>query len=272
MTEPRQPKLTREELRLLLLDTGRTLLIEEGLGTGVDTLTFKRVFERVEADTGRRISNASVIRRVWENLADYQADVLVTIAGQDGLGEFDETFTALEPVFASLRPLVRRGARPLPAGGLSGWAAPANILALLESPHWSLWIAVWALATAENLRPDGQRFDHQLRIRQALLEGYEGTTRLWEDAYGSLAPGAGPPAPPPADRAPVHRDGGRAGRGLLAPSASRSRHGRDPPPHRARRRGPGVVGVRHRPGGPAAPVLRARSRVDAGPAGRRAGG
>lgn len=190
MTAPRQPKLTREELRLLLLDTGRTLLIEEGLGTGVDSLTFKRVFERVEVDTGRRISNASVIRRVWENLADYQADVLVTIAGQDGLGEFDETFAALEPVFASID-LSSPEARVRSVREVCRVGGAANILALLESPHWSLWIAVWALATAENLRPGGQRLDHQLRIRQALLEGYKGTTRLWEDAYRSLVQALG---------------------------------------------------------------------------------
>jgi len=186
MTEPRQPKLTREELRVLLLDTGRSLLIEEGLGTGIDTLTFKRVFERIEADTGRRISNASVIKRVWENLADYQADVLVTIAGQEGLGEFNETFAALEPVFASMD-LSSPGARDRSLREVCRVGGQANILALLESPHWSLWISVWALATAENLQPDGQRLEHQLRIRQALLEGYEDHTQLWEHAYDSLA-------------------------------------------------------------------------------------
>ena len=71
---------------MLLLETGRKLLVEEGLGTGVDTLTFKRVFERVEVDTGCGLSNASVIRRVWQNQADYQADVLATIAAAGGSG------------------------------------------------------------------------------------------------------------------------------------------------------------------------------------------
>ena len=148
--------MTRDELRLLLLESGRTLLIEEGLGTGVDTLTFKRVFERVEADTGRRISNASVIRRVWENLADYQADVLVTIAGQDGLGEFHETFAVLEPVFASID-LSSSEARDRSVREVCRVGGAANILALLGASDWSLWIAVWALATAEDLQPDGPR-------------------------------------------------------------------------------------------------------------------
>ena len=67
-----------------MLRVGRLIIIEDGFGLGIDTLTFKRVFERIDAETGLKLSNASVIRRVWDNQADYQADVLATIAGQDG--------------------------------------------------------------------------------------------------------------------------------------------------------------------------------------------
>ena len=35
----------------------------------------------MEAKTGLRITNASVIKRIWENQADFQADVFVTIVG-----------------------------------------------------------------------------------------------------------------------------------------------------------------------------------------------
>jgi hypothetical protein len=37
---------------------------------------FKSAFDRVEAETGVKLSNASVIGRVWGNLVDYQTDVL----------------------------------------------------------------------------------------------------------------------------------------------------------------------------------------------------
>jgi hypothetical protein len=186
MTQQRQPKLTRDELRSLLLETGRTLLIEEGMGNGVDNLTFKSVFQRVEADTGRRISNASVIRRVWENLADYQADVLVTVASQDGLGEFEGTFAALSPLFASLD-LSSAEARDRSLREVCRVGGAANILARLESPDWWLWISVWALAMADTLADNDQRASHQQRIRAALLDGYESFTQLWEDAYAGLA-------------------------------------------------------------------------------------
>jgi hypothetical protein len=186
MTTHRQPKLSRESIRTLLLETGRRLLVEEGLGTGVDTLTFKRVFERVEADTGRRLSNASVIRRVWENQADYQADVLATIASQDGLGEFSETFAALTPLLTSLD-LSTDEARRRSLREFCRVGGAANILARLESPSWWLWISVWAMAMADHLGRDEQRVEHQERIRAALLDGYQGFTQLWEDAYAGLA-------------------------------------------------------------------------------------
>jgi hypothetical protein len=194
---PRQPKLTRDELRSLLLETGRILLIEEGMGTGVDHLTFKRVFDRVEADTGRRLSNASVIRRVWDNLADYQADVLVTIATQDGLGEFESTFAALIPVLASMD-LSTPEARDRSLREACRVGGSANITVLLESPDWWLWITVWSLAMAD-IRPgdDDREIGRRQRLRDALSEGYESVTGMWEDAYTALVASFGlRPRPP----------------------------------------------------------------------------
>src|SRR5665213_329984 len=71
---------SREELRTTLVEEGLAILLAEGLEAGSRNLTFKRVFDRVEAKSGLRITNASVIKRIWENQADFQADVLVTIA------------------------------------------------------------------------------------------------------------------------------------------------------------------------------------------------
>jgi hypothetical protein len=168
-----------------MLETGRTLLVEEGLGSGADTLTFKKVFERIELDTGLRLSNASIIRRVWENQADYRADVLSAIAAQEGLGEFHKTIEALAEVIEGLdvsTPEARR--RSLREVCRVGGAA--NILSLLESPNWSLWIAVWSLATADNLLGE-RELQYRQRVRASLLEGYESFTELWEGAYRALA-------------------------------------------------------------------------------------
>lgn len=80
MGTDRRPRRSRDELRALLLAAGRSILLEEGLGTGADALNFKRAFDRVEAETGVKLSNASVIGRVWDSVADYQTDVLVELA------------------------------------------------------------------------------------------------------------------------------------------------------------------------------------------------
>lgn len=180
----RQPKQSREELRGLMVKMGRLILIEDGFGVGVDTLTFKRVFERIDAETGLKLSNASVIRRVWENQADYQADVLATIAIEDALGEFDETVRALGPLLDSLD-LSTPEARLRSLREVCRFGGSANSFMLLESPNWSMWIAVWAMATTNNV--GSQQSEYQRRIRAALLEGYKGFTTLWEGAYEGLA-------------------------------------------------------------------------------------
>jgi hypothetical protein len=185
-TKGRQPKQSREALRSLLLGTGRTVLLEEGLGTRADTLTFKRIFERIEEDTGVRLSNASIIRRVWENQADYQADVLASVAAEEGLGTFDRTIAALVPLIESLD-VSTPEARERSLREVCRLGGGANILALLESPNWSLWIAVWSLATTEPVHDTQRPAEYQKRIRVALLEGYDGFTARWEDAYRGLA-------------------------------------------------------------------------------------
>lgn len=87
-TMKRQPRLRREELRSLMLEAGRAILFEDGLGLSAESLTFKKVFDRVEAETGIRITNASVIGRVWSGQDAYRVDVVdrlaTTMAGEDG--------------------------------------------------------------------------------------------------------------------------------------------------------------------------------------------
>jgi len=45
MTAGRKKNQSRDELRRTLLEAGREILLEEGLGTGPGNLTFKKAFE-----------------------------------------------------------------------------------------------------------------------------------------------------------------------------------------------------------------------------------
>jgi hypothetical protein len=179
MSDKRQPRQSKEELRALLLEAGSSILREEGLGTGAEALTFKRVFDRVEQDTGIRLTNASIIRRVWENQAEFQTDVLVAIASESGETDVQRTIAAVTHVFegmdrttpekrlATLRELIRVG-------------GDASILKLRFSSEWESWMGIWALA------PQNKSAVHRQRIQTALTDGYEVYTEQYEAAYRGL--------------------------------------------------------------------------------------
>jgi hypothetical protein len=169
----------REELRATLLEAGREILHEEGLETGSNNLTFKRVFERVEQKSGLRLTNASVMRRAWENQADYQADVLVAIAHDQARPEIDVTVKALGDLFEELDLSTEESrGRALQEVCRVGGAASTD--ALGNSTNWSLWISVVAMATATT-RPEQRR-----RIQQALQEGFEVVVEFWETLLGRV--------------------------------------------------------------------------------------
>ncbi len=175
----RKPRQTREELRRLLLEKGRAILREEGLGTGAEVLTFKRVFDRVAEDTGIRLTNGSVIRRVWENQAEFQVDVLVTIA----LGDYDsEVDTALEYVVPVLSSVDRSSpeSRVGVMRELCRVGGAANADALRRSSTLPSWIGVWALAAS------GETLDYRKKIEDALISGYQTFNERIEGMYSAL--------------------------------------------------------------------------------------
>ena len=169
---------SREELRTTLVEEGRAILLTEGLEAGSRNLTFKRVFDRVEAKSGLRITNASVIKRIWENQADFQADVLVTIARGEArrarvsgqrvvtmLTEFD--MASPESRSHALREVCRTEGN-------------ASSAAIDESANWQLWIGVIAMATS------AASPELQARIKAAIAEEYESVTRFWSGSFTAL--------------------------------------------------------------------------------------
>ncbi len=169
----RRQRHSKEELRAFMMTAGRQILDEEGLGIGAADLTFKRAFDRVAVDTGVRLTNASIIRRVWENQSDYQTDVLAAIASDsNSTGELDRTLEALAPLLGALdlsTPEARLGA----LGEVCRVAGQAAFATLVDSRQWSLWVGVWVLAATSAPSTDNRR------IRGALVEGYLAGTETW---------------------------------------------------------------------------------------------
>jgi hypothetical protein len=173
----RQARQSREELRELLLETGRTVLREDGLGTGAEALTFKRVFARVEEETGIRLTNASVIRR--RNQLEFQADVLVAIALDENEDEIGVTVRAVDPVLATVD-VSSAQSRDQAMRELCRVGGAANLHAVRQSTNWPLWIGVWALTVA------GEPLDSRNRVEEALVSGYGAFTERIVQVYGAM--------------------------------------------------------------------------------------
>jgi hypothetical protein len=179
MSELRHPRRTREELHAAMLDAGRSILLEQGLGTRADGLTFKHAFERVEADTGLRLTNASVIGRLWKNQADYQLEVLISIAMDESRAEIAPVIAAVVSVLDG-RDLSSASSRADALREICRVGGEAHGHALRASASWSLWINLWAMATSSRVPA------RQHRLHAALMEGYEALNRQFEEAFGGL--------------------------------------------------------------------------------------
>jgi len=172
----RRPRLSRDDLRALFIETGRAILREEGLGAGGEALTFKRVSDRVEAGTGIRVTNASLIGRVWENQFEYQTDVLATIAADDSTSEIEQTMQDMAPILLNMDPTSEESRR-WTMREVCRASAAANTIALSRSTDWSLWIGIWAV-TAVGAVPERRR-----RIESALEQSYQAMTERMERIY-----------------------------------------------------------------------------------------
>jgi|ERR1700733_3987871 len=176
LTTGRRPRLDREELRSLLIDAGRAILREEGLGAGGGTLTFKRARERVEIDAGIHVTNASIIGRLWENQFEYQTEVLETFASDDSMSEIAATVRGVEPALLAMDPR-SEVSRERTMREVCRLSAAANMSALSRSTDWQLWIGIWAI-TAVGAAPERQR-----RIELALEKAYRAVTEHMEAVY-----------------------------------------------------------------------------------------
>lgn len=163
----------------MLLDAGKSILRDEGLGTGAEAITFKRVFDRVEKETGVRLTNASVIQRVWENQAEFQADLLVSIALGQNHQEIDDAVAGARPAMAAFD-VGTPAARSASLRELCRVAGQLNARALRQSTDWPLLIGVWSLAIS------GEGPEYRKRIEAALRTGYDAFTARIEAVYTTM--------------------------------------------------------------------------------------
>jgi len=178
MTSQR-PWVRREDTRQMFIEAGRAILREEGLGTGGEMLTLKRVRDRVEVDFGVRFTNASIIGRIWDNQSEYQTDVLATIAADDSNTEVEESLDRMAPFLASMD-TTSVESRLWSLQEMCRVVSEVHIDTLRRSTDWSLWIGIWAI-TAVGSAPERRR-----RVDEALRQSYVDVTDQMESIYTSL--------------------------------------------------------------------------------------
>ncbi len=74
---------SRSEIEELVVTAAVDLIESEGVGIGLEGITYTRVFRHLEATTGQRVTRASVHDRVWSDQAAFQAAVRDRIAAID---------------------------------------------------------------------------------------------------------------------------------------------------------------------------------------------
>ena len=155
-------------------------MAEEGLHIGPGDLAFKRVFDHVESTTGTRLTNASVIRRVWEDQADFQTDVLMAIASNaDSAGELDRTVEVMGPLLVTFD-LGTPTSRMAALRELARVGGEVGMRSRMETRDWSLWVGVWVLVVTSP--PTARRS----RIRDALEQGLATVTDVWEQLFAGI--------------------------------------------------------------------------------------
>ena len=164
---------------MVLLQEGRAVLADEGLEMDSSNLTFKRVFGRIEARTGERITNASVIRRIWENQADFQTDVLVSVAQDETRSEAGGAVDAIAGIVDQLD-LSTPESRAAAVREVCRVGGTASSAAISRSTAWPLWISVLAMAAATT-SPDQRE-----RITAGLTEGYDSVATFWGSHFELL--------------------------------------------------------------------------------------
>jgi len=158
----------------MVMNAGLAILHEEGLRTGSE-ITFKRVFDRVEADMGVRLTNASVIRRIWTDQSDFQSDLLARVVADTN--ETGQLIAARDLMV----PLIEASDRTTPedrwrsASEIARRAGATAIDTRVGTRNWELWVSVWAVSVTN----PASRSD--ARVQQALLDGLELTGAAWND-------------------------------------------------------------------------------------------
>jgi len=138
-----RPRRSRAELREEVLDTGVRILEEEGpaaVGFRLEAVSFPKVFDRIFAETGRRIVPAMVYERIWASQEEYQWEVLDELIRRTGYASGSTVDTIVDIIREARRGSAEERRATLLA--LCRIAGAVNIDAALSDREWWTLVAV----------------------------------------------------------------------------------------------------------------------------------
>ncbi|MBI2704531.1 MAG: hypothetical protein HYX32_04475 [Actinobacteria bacterium] len=175
-------RITRQELRELLIAAGTEVLLEEGMRCGLDHVTFPRVFDRVQEKTGRRVTRASVYDRLWTSQEEFQWEVLAHVI--EDAGSIDQrTRRRVNRILAEADYASEAGRR---AGlrDLCQLAVEQHVIEASRRQHYRIAMAaVGAIASSEGNGPEPP---HVKQVRESLTKYLERETDLYLELYGHI--------------------------------------------------------------------------------------
>ncbi len=165
----------------MILDAARDLLVTEGISIGLGNITFKRVFDHLEATSGVRVTHSSVIERIWRDQDEFHLAVIDSVLNLT---------VPDDPLFErSIRRMIavaETADRTIPEGRweamfeIARVGAADNLKLLQRYVWWPLWLNVWTwLATGE----DGEGASD---LRRAVRSNYRASDAIYEALYGGL--------------------------------------------------------------------------------------
>ena len=168
--------IRNEELRRIILDGAMEVLKVEGLGLSVENITFKKVFDHIDQTTGMRITNSSVIGRIWKDQADFQLALL--LEGAD-LPVDDEFYVTLAPIAELLETADRSSleSRQATLREICRLAGKANLDWLTSSATWSIWIGAWLASVM------GETTERKLELAEHMRANYGHHSDAYEEIY-----------------------------------------------------------------------------------------
>jgi hypothetical protein len=171
-------RMERNVLRQHMLDAGMAVLLEKGLGHGAEHITYSRVFERIERQSGVTVARAQVHRRIWASQNDFQLAVLAAVVRPNGIEGLERAAEAsaqvLDEADLSSPSQVR-----LATARIVRAATIATAEELNQSPTWLVGRAVMAFHALDPGRSE--------TVGTALHHEYEAGISGWAKLFEGLA-------------------------------------------------------------------------------------